>query len=114
MKLQVIINPITTEKTAQRAEKGVYTFLVKKDATKIDVKHAVEMIYGEKVAKVQMDKVREKGRAIGQGKVFMKRVEMKKAIVKLKDNKKIDLFKFEKTEKGEKKAETKKKKTATK
>lgn len=95
MKLGSLITPITTEKSAAAQEKGIYTFLVGREATKIDVKQAFEKMYGEKVEKVQMLYIRPKTRAIGKGTIIQKRKLLKKAVIKLKNSKKIDLYKTE-------------------
>lgn len=86
----VIIRPIVTEKSSQAQEKGIYTFVVEKNATKIDVKKAMENIYGEKVKKVTMLYIKAKLRTVGRGKAFKKRPKIKKAIITLKGKKKLD------------------------
>lgn len=88
--MPTLIRPITTEKSSAAQEKGVYTFVVEKNATKIDVKNEVENIYGEKVRKVTMLYIKPKLRSISRGKAFKKRPELKKAIVTLKGKKKLD------------------------
>lgn len=73
-------------------EKGVYTFLVRKEVTKVAVKQAFEAIYGEKVTTVRMVGVKKKTRLIGKGKEMEKRAAGKKAVITLKDHKKIDIY----------------------
>ena len=69
-----------------------YTFIVHKDATKIQIKDAVEKLFeGAKVEKVNTSnydgKVRRRGFTVGRTNSF------KKAIVTLKeDSKEIELF----------------------
>jgi len=48
----VIICPHVTEKTTAQAAEGKYTFIVKKNATKIDIKNAVEKLFEVKVVSV--------------------------------------------------------------
>jgi large subunit ribosomal protein L23 len=96
MKLDIIINPIVTEKTAGMQEKGIYTFLVRKEATKIDVKRLLESLYGEKVESVKVNYIQKKERIVGRGKIMTKRPKMKRAMVTFKGKKQIDLLKFEK------------------
>ncbi len=48
----VIIKPIITEKSAGGQAQGKYTFKVNKKATKVDVKMAVEKLFGVKVTNV--------------------------------------------------------------
>ena len=40
-----LIKPLLTEKASSSNEKGIFTFIVKKDANKIDIKKAVEKTY---------------------------------------------------------------------
>ena len=48
----VIIKPVLTEKSYADIANKKYTFVVKKDATKPEIKKAVESIFGVKVEKV--------------------------------------------------------------
>ena len=51
---EVIRKPLVTEKSSAALENGQYTFEVLKDATKIEIKKAVELAFpGRKVKKVQ-------------------------------------------------------------
>ena len=86
---QVLVRPIITEKSSMLAESNHMTFEITKDATKTDVKQAVEALYKVKVEKVntlnQQGKVKRfrgfKGR----------RSDVKKAMVKLAEGQSIDL-----------------------
>jgi len=49
----VLLAPIVTEKTMSRTAEGTYTFRVRKDATKPEIKKAVEVFF-----KVAVDVVR--------------------------------------------------------
>ena len=52
---EVILKPYVTEKTLLMIEKeNKLTFIVAKNATKSQVKHAVENLFGVKVEKVNM------------------------------------------------------------
>ena len=48
----VIVKPIITEQSMEATEDKKYVFQVAVDATKIDIKRAVEQIFGVKVEKV--------------------------------------------------------------
>lgn len=48
----VIIRPVVSEKSYALNDVGVYTFVVAPDANKIEIRQAVETIFGVKVAKV--------------------------------------------------------------
>lgn len=96
--LYTIRKPVVTEKSTQMQEKGIYAFWVSSKATKIDVKQAVKELYGADVSAVKMIKVPAKFRAIRKGN-FNKRSETVKAYVTLKNRSKLDLNKFEKSDK---------------
>ena len=87
----VIIKPLITEQGMHFANTcGAYSFEVNKTANKIQVKHAVEKLYGVKVDKVRTcnrkGKARRRGRHIGMTRSW------KKAVVYLKGDDHIDLF----------------------
>ena len=49
---EVIIKPISTERASVAQAQGIYTFKVHKKATKVDIKMAVEKLFGVKVVNV--------------------------------------------------------------
>ena len=55
----IIIRPIITEKTMAGNSQKKYTFEVSKDSTKIDVKRAVEELFGVKVSLTEDSKTIE-------------------------------------------------------
>ena len=82
--------PILTEKSTMILEKSnSYVFVVDMNATKQDVKNAVERIFGVKVEKVNT--IVNKGTVKGFRGRYGKRVDVKKAIVKLGAGDKIEL-----------------------
>jgi large subunit ribosomal protein L23 len=88
---EVIRRPLVTEKTTIARESGdVIVFEVSRDATKIDVKRAVEKMFGSKVASVRTQimhgKIKRQGRFSGQ------RPDWKKAWVRLKPGQKVPEF----------------------
>ena len=87
----IIIAPVVTERSMTGFADKKYTFEVAGDATKIDIKRAVEELFDVKVAKVNTLTVRGHNRRMGryEGKTS----EWKKAIVTLKkDSKTIAFF----------------------
>ena len=87
----VIRRPLITEKTSVARESGnTIVFEVAKAATKIDIKHAVEKLFGAKFATVRTSithgKVKRQGRFEGQ------RSDWKKAWVRLRDGEKVPDF----------------------
>ena len=87
----IIIEPILSEKSYDGIAVKKYTFKVAKNATKTQVKAAVEQIFGVKVDKVNTSnydgKLKRMGRNEGRRSAF------KKAIVTLTDDSKaIEFF----------------------
>lgn len=87
----IILRPVITEKTMDGNAQKKYTFEVAKDATKIDVKKAVEEIFGVKVQKVNTLHVRGQLRRQGRYQGYTR--SWKKAVVTLtEDSKTIEFF----------------------
>ena len=87
----IILRPIITENSMGATALKKYTFKVAKDATKIDIKRAVEELFDVEVAKVNTMNVR--GRQRRQGRFVGTTPSWKKAIVTLtEDSKSIELF----------------------
>ena len=78
----VILKPVITEKSMNAMADKKYTFLVHPDATKSQVKEAVEKMFaGTKVASVNT--MNYDGKTTRRGMTFGKTAKTKKAIVKL-------------------------------
>lgn len=91
----IIIKPILTEKSYRGLANKVYTFKVAKEANKVEIRKAVEEIFGVKVEKVNtlIVKGREKTQNTRQGRTVGRTSDYKKAIVTLtKDSKTIAFF----------------------
>ena len=88
----VIIRPIISEQSMEQMDLKKYAFEVAKDAGKIEIKKAVETVFGVKVATVNT--LRVKGKVKQQGRNPAGRTaEWKKAIVRLTDDSKtIEFF----------------------
>ena len=95
----VIIEPITTEKSTMLSDKGKYAFKINKNATKIDVKKAMKQLYDADVAKVAVSTIRPKTRLVKRGAQMIKRRAAKKAIVTIRGGKTIDITKFKEPKK---------------
>ena len=88
----IIIRPIITERSMAAVAEKKYVFEVAKDAGKIEIKNAVEEIFGVKVAKVNTINVPGKAKRMGAGRPGMTR-SWKKAYVQLtEDSKTIEVF----------------------
>ena len=81
---EIIKRPIITEKSMGLLDENKYTFEVQKDATKPEIREAVEEIFGVKVEKVYTMNMR--GKLKRQGVHQGRRPSWKKAIVKLTDD----------------------------
>lgn len=86
----VIIRPIVSEKSNALMGQGKYTFVVQPGATKIEVRQAVEQLFGVKVRAVNTVNVRGKPRRMGVHRGYTPR--WKKAIVTLAPGEKIRFF----------------------
>ena len=88
----VIIGPVVSEKSYALMEGGVYTFTVRTDATKPQVRAAVQEIFGVKVEKVNT--LNRQGKRKRNRKTFTygKRPDTKRAIVTLAAGETIELF----------------------
>ncbi len=86
----VIIRPIVTEKTTRLLEHNQVAFEVRKDATKPEIKAAVEALFGVKVEKVNTLIV--KGKRKGFRGRMGRRKDWKKAYVRLAEGHSIDVM----------------------
>jgi len=50
--MSVLVKPIVTEKVSYLNEQGKYGFVVKRDANKVEIKKAVEKMYGVTVEQI--------------------------------------------------------------
>ena len=91
MSYEIIKKPVITENAMDQMADRKYTFEVAKDANKIEIKKAVEEVFGVKVEKVTT--MRMLGKVKRMGANSGKRPDWKKAIVKLTENSKtIEFF----------------------
>ena len=64
---EIIVRPVVTERSTEQADdRGSYTFIVAKDANKIEIKHAVEKLFDVKVDGVRTLNYRGKVRRVGR------------------------------------------------
>ena len=88
----IIIRPVITERAMSAVADKKYVFEVAKDAGKIEIKKAVEEIFGVKVASVNTINMPAKAKRLGAGRPGMTR-SWKKAYVQLTaDSKTIEFF----------------------
>ena len=88
----IIIRPVVSEKSYAAYDANVYTFLVAPDANKIEIKHAIESIFGVRVTNVNTlnrSGKRKRNRRTGD---WGQRASQRRAIVSLAEGDSIDIF----------------------
>ena len=87
----IVIRPIITEKSMNATAEKKYTFEVHQDAGKIEIKRAVEALFGVQVSKVNTLHVRGQLRRQGRTQGYTR--SWKKAVVTLTEGSKtIEFF----------------------
>ncbi|MEO1259639.1 MAG: 50S ribosomal protein L23 [Bacteroidota bacterium] len=95
MAKQILIKPVITEKADALAEKSnKYTFVVNKDANKIEIKKAVEDLYNVEVSKVNTMIMPSKAKNRNtKSSIIRGRVSgFKKAVISLAEGETINFF----------------------
>jgi large subunit ribosomal protein L23 len=88
----VIIKPVVSEKSYALLDSNVYTFIVQPTATKVEIRKAVESVFGVRVNKVNTLNRKGKRKRNRRSGTFGQRVDTKRAVVTLAEGDKIDLF----------------------
>jgi large subunit ribosomal protein L23 len=88
----VLLRPVVSEKSYALMEDGVYIFTVAPDATKTQVRQAVQTVFGVRVAKVNTLNRKGKRRRNRRTNTFGRRSATKRAVVTLAGGDRIDLF----------------------
>lgn len=95
MRSQIILKPVITEKmTSESEDNNRFGFLVERTANKIQIKNAIEKLYGVSVDKIWTMRYagKNKSRYTKTGVVSGKTGAYKKAIVSLAEGDTIDLY----------------------
>ena len=88
---EVVKRPLITEKAEQnRAANRQYAFEVHREATKVQVKQAIEQLFSVHVTAVRTAIARGKSKRVGRN--VGRRPNWKKAVVTLKEGESIALF----------------------
>jgi len=92
--MSILKKPLVTEKISALNEKGKYGFLVDSDANKVEIKNAVEKMYGVNVEKVNTINVmgKFKSRFTKAGVLSGRKPSYKKAIVTVAEGEVIDFY----------------------
>jgi len=90
-KHETVVRPLITEKTsAAYQDRGEYAFQVHPDASKPQIRQAIEELFGVKVTNVWTANHRGKEKRMGRS--TGRRPNWKKAIVKLREGDTIEIF----------------------
>ncbi|MGH9064604.1 MAG: 50S ribosomal protein L23 [Acidimicrobiales bacterium] len=88
----VIVKPVVSERSYARLDDHVYTFVVHPDASKVQIRQAVEEIFSVRVRKVNTLNRKGKRKANRRSGTWGSRPDTKRAVVTLAGDDKIDLF----------------------
>ena len=86
----IILGPLVTEKSALQQDENIYAFKVGEASNKVEIRRAVEDLFGVSVLGVRT--VRMRGKIKRFGKHFGKRSNWKKAYVTLEEDNAINLY----------------------
>jgi large subunit ribosomal protein L23 len=88
---EVIVRPVITEKSTDQLDRlHAYTFVVDRDANKVEIRHAVETLFKVRVKDVRTMRYRGKERRVGRH--VGRRAAWKKAVVTLREGDTIEIF----------------------
>ena len=92
--MSILIKPLVTEKVSALNESGKYGFIVKKTANKVEIKKAVEAVYGVAVTDIKTMNYQGKEKTrYTKSKIQSGRTQgFKKAIVTVADGEVIDFY----------------------
>lgn len=92
--MSILRRPLVTEKVSSLNEKGKYGFIVAIEANKVQIKNAVEKMYGVNVKSVNTMSVlgKKKVRFTKAGTLAGRKPDYKKAIVTLAQGEVIDFY----------------------
>jgi large subunit ribosomal protein L23 len=88
----IIIRPVVSEKSYAAFDANVYTFLVAPDANKIEIKYAVESIFGVRVMNVNTLNRKGKRKRNRRTGTYGSRASTKRAVVSLAAGDRIEIF----------------------
>jgi len=88
----VVLKPIVSEKSYGLLDNGVYTFAVHPDANKIEIRQAIQAIFGVRVTRVNTLNRKGKRKRNRRLPTYGKRADTKRAVVTLADGDRIELF----------------------
>jgi large subunit ribosomal protein L23 len=88
----VIIKPVVSEKSYAAFDNNVYTFVVAPDANKIEIRQAIEAIFGVRVTNVNTINRKGKRKRNRRSGGWGSRPSTRRAIVSLAEGDRIEIF----------------------
>ncbi|HWY79993.1 MAG TPA: 50S ribosomal protein L23 [Candidatus Sulfotelmatobacter sp.] len=88
----IIVKPLVTEKSMTDVRKGIYSFVVAKDARKAAIKSSIKAQFNVTVSSIATSIVKGKTQRVGVRRQEAAKPEWKKATVTVKKGEKIALF----------------------
>ncbi|MEX1008879.1 MAG: 50S ribosomal protein L23 [Acidimicrobiia bacterium] len=88
----ILIRPVVSEKSYAAFDANVYTFVVAPDANKIEIKNAVESIFGVRVTNVNTLNRKGKRKRNRRTGTYGQRASSKRAVVWLAAGDRIEIF----------------------
>lgn len=91
---EILRRPLVTEKTsAQSGKLNQYYFVVADDATRVQVKDAIETLYDVKVVRVNIiNTAAKRGRRLRSRRLLIRKGAFKKAIITLAEGQTLPIF----------------------
>lgn len=86
----IILKPVVSEKSYGLLDQNKYTFTVRPDANKVQIRQAVEQIFSVKV--ISVNTLNRPGKRKRTRFGYGKRADSKRAIVTLAEGERIDIF----------------------
>jgi large subunit ribosomal protein L23 len=86
----ILLAPVISEKSYALLDENKYTFIVRPDANKTQIKLAVAEVFGVKVTGVNI--INRQGKTVRTRAGFGKRADTKRAIVTVASGDRIDIF----------------------
>jgi len=87
---RVLLRPLVTEKGTFLGKENKYLFEVARNTNKIEIKKAIQEVYG--VLPIDVNMVNMRGKKVRRGRITGKRKDWKKAIITLKKEDKIEIY----------------------
>lgn len=89
---EVIIKPIISEQSLREAEAGRYSFIVDRKSSKVEIRKAVEDMFGVSVTRIMTNIVKGTKSKLTKKRKSVTDSTYKKARVSLKKGEKLDIF----------------------